>query len=141
MLGTLTTLTCGEVKFHSYTSPEDGLLTNAVVVEGPSQLVVFDAQFFLPNAREAAACARALGKPVERFVLSHIHLNHWSGLGVLRQQFPGTAIHAPAGVAEYLRARGQTILDARRPHSEIASLRRPPSRPWFWRDEPSESTG
>jgi glyoxylase-like metal-dependent hydrolase (beta-lactamase superfamily II) len=114
MLGTLTTLVRAHVKLHLYTSPEDGLLTNTVIVEGPGKLVIFDAQFFLPYAREAAACALALGKPVERIVLSHIHLDHWSGLGVLADQFPDAAIYAPVGVAGYLEARGQSILDARR---------------------------
>jgi glyoxylase-like metal-dependent hydrolase (beta-lactamase superfamily II) len=97
-----------------YSSPEDGLLSNTVIVEGPRKLVIFDAQFFLLYAGEAADYADSLGKPVERIVLSHVHLDHWAGLGIVAKMFPGAPICAPAGVADYLRTRGQSILDARR---------------------------
>jgi glyoxylase-like metal-dependent hydrolase (beta-lactamase superfamily II) len=114
MQGTVRVLTHGDVRLHTYISPEDGLLTNTPIVEGPNKLIIFDGQFFLPYAREAAAYARSLGKPVERIVLSHIHLDHWSGLSILSAQFPDAPIYAPRGVAGYLRAHGPKILDARR---------------------------
>ena len=113
--GTVRVLEHGNVRIHAYISPEDGLLTNTPIVEGPNQLVIFDGQFFLPYAKEAARYAASLRKPVERIVLSHIHLDHWSGLSVISAQFPEAPIYAPRGVAEYLRANGQKILDARRP--------------------------
>ena len=68
----------------------------------------------MPYASEAALYAKSLKKPVERIVLSHVHLDHWSGLSVLSAQFPDVPIYAPRGVADYLRAYGQRILDARR---------------------------
>jgi len=107
--------THGDVRIHAYISPEDGLLTNAVIVEGPNKLIIFDAQFFLPYAAELAAYANSLKKPVDRIVLSHIHLDHWSGLSILFAEFPYAPIYAPRGVADYLCAHGQKILDARRP--------------------------
>lgn len=112
--GTVRVLEHGNVRIHTYISPEDGLLTNTPIVEGPNQLIIFDGQFFLPYAREAAGYAASLRKPVERIVLSHIHLDHWSGLSVISSQFPDAPIYAPRGVAEYLRVNGQKILDARR---------------------------
>jgi glyoxylase-like metal-dependent hydrolase (beta-lactamase superfamily II) len=115
MQGTVRVRTHGDVRVHTYISPEDGLLTNTPIVEGPNKLIVFDAQFFLPYAREAASYAKSLNKPVERIILSHIHLDHWSGLSILSEQFPDAPIYAPRGVADYLRAHGQKILDARRP--------------------------
>ena len=113
--GTVRTTEHGDVKVHTYVSPEDGLLTNTPIIEGPRRLIIFDGQFFLRYAREAAAFARSLGKPVDRIVLSHIHLDHWSGLGVFAEQFPDAPIYPPVGVADYLTAHGQKILDARRP--------------------------
>jgi glyoxylase-like metal-dependent hydrolase (beta-lactamase superfamily II) len=115
MQGTVRVHTHGDVRLHTYISPEDGLLTNTPIVEGPNKLVIFDGQFFLPYAREAAMYASSLKKPVERIVLSHIHLDHWSGLSILSAQFPDAPIYAPSGVADYLRTHGQKILDARRP--------------------------
>src|SRR5262245_618215 len=105
----------GDVKVHTYISPEDGLLTNTQIVEGPTKLIVFDGQFFLPYAEEAATYIESLGKPVDTSVLSHIHLDHWSGLPLLAKRFPDAPICGLAGVGDYLRANGQRILDVRRP--------------------------
>src|SRR5262249_11709545 len=115
MQGTVRVHVHGDVRLHTYISPEDGLLTNTPIVEGPNQLIIFDGQLLLPYAREAALYAKSLKKPVERIVLSHIHLDHWSGLSILSAQFPNAPIYAPRGVADYLSAYGQRILDARRP--------------------------
>ncbi len=105
----------GDVKVHTYISPEDGLLTNTPIVEGPNRLVIFDGQFFLPYAKEAAVYAKSLAKPVDRIILSHIHLDHWSGLSVLAEHFPEAQIFGLSGIADYLHRHGQKILDARRP--------------------------
>ena len=104
----------GDIKVHTYMSPEDGLLTNTQIVEGPTKLIVFDGQFFLPYAEEAATYIEGLAKPVDRVVLSHIHLDHWSGLPVLAKRFPDAPICGVVGVSDYLRANGQRILDVRR---------------------------
>jgi glyoxylase-like metal-dependent hydrolase (beta-lactamase superfamily II) len=112
--GTVLVAELGDIKIHTYISPEDGLLTNTQIVEGPRKLVIFDGQFFLPYAEEVANYVVTLGKPVDRIVLSHIHLDHWSGLSLLAERFPAAPICAPAGVADYLRSNGQRILDTRR---------------------------
>jgi glyoxylase-like metal-dependent hydrolase (beta-lactamase superfamily II) len=44
---------------------------------------VFDGSFLLPYAEEAATYIESLAKTVDRIVLSHIHLDHWSGLLVV----------------------------------------------------------
>jgi glyoxylase-like metal-dependent hydrolase (beta-lactamase superfamily II) len=104
----------GDVRVHTYISPEDGLLTNTQIVEGPNRLVIFDGQFFLPYAREVARYMATLGKPVDRIVLSHIHLDHWSGLSVLTEHYPDAPVCSVPAIADYLRSNGQRILDARR---------------------------
>jgi glyoxylase-like metal-dependent hydrolase (beta-lactamase superfamily II) len=91
----------GDVKVHTYISPQDGLLTNTQIVEGPTKLIVFDGQFFLPYADEAATYIEGLAKPVDRIVLSHIHLDHWSGLPVLAKRFPDAPICGLEGVGDY----------------------------------------
>ena len=83
LAGTVHVRKHGGVTFHTYISPEDGLLINTQIVEGPRKLIVFDGQFFLPYAGEVAIYAESLAKPVDRIILSHIHLDHWSGLSVL----------------------------------------------------------
>jgi glyoxylase-like metal-dependent hydrolase (beta-lactamase superfamily II) len=58
---------------------------------------------------------QALGKPVDRIILSHAHTDHWSGLQVLTERFPDAHVFALGGVADQLRARGSARLDSFRP--------------------------
>lgn len=113
--GTVRVIEHGGVKIHLYTSPEEGLLVNTPIVEGPAKLVIFDGQFFLPHAEEAAAYAKSLGKPVDRIILSHVHLDHWGGLSAMTERLPDAPVYGLPGIAEYLRANGQRIVDARTP--------------------------
>jgi glyoxylase-like metal-dependent hydrolase (beta-lactamase superfamily II) len=89
------------------------------------QELIFDGQFFLRYANEAAVYAKSLAKPVDRIVLSHIHLDHWSRLSVLTEHFPEAPIFGLAGIADYLQHHGQKILDARRPDLGDKIPRRP----------------
>ena len=105
----------GPVKIHSYLSPLDGFHVNTQMIEGPTEVVIFDGQLLLPYADEVASYVRTLGKPVERIILSHAHTDHWSGLQVLTERFPDARLFALDGVADQLRARGQARLDSFRP--------------------------
>ncbi len=112
--GTVRVVQFGDVKIHSYVSPVDGWLVNSQIVEGPKQLVIFDAQLFLPYAEEVADYATSLGKPVNRIVISHGHPDHWSGLQVLTERFPSAGVYALDGIAENLKMRGDRVLAAMR---------------------------
>ena len=101
------------VKIHTYNSPEEGLYVASQIVETADGLVVFDAVFHTSHAEELADYIAGLGKPVNRIVLSHIHPDHWSGLGVLHARFPDAPIYALPEITAYIRENGQKILDAR----------------------------
>jgi len=73
---------------HTYTGGEDGFLVNTHVVEGSRRLVVFDTQFLRPYANEAADMIEAIGKAVERIIITEVHPDHWFGAGVLHKRFP-----------------------------------------------------
>ena len=105
----------GPVKIHSYLSPADGFHVNTQMIEGPAAVVIFDGQLLLPYAGEVASYVQALGKPVDRIILSHAHTDHWSGLQVLTERFPDARVFALAGIADQLHARGQARLDSFRP--------------------------
>jgi glyoxylase-like metal-dependent hydrolase (beta-lactamase superfamily II) len=104
----------GPVKIHSYLSPTDGFQVNTQMIEGPTAVVIFDGQLLLPYADEVASYVQTLGKPVDRIILSHAHTDHWSGLQVLTERFPGARVFALDGVADQLRARGAARLDSLR---------------------------
>jgi hypothetical protein len=114
-MGTILVSQFGPVKIHSYLSPADGFHVNTQMIEGPTAVVIFDGQLLLPYAGEVASYVQALGKPVDRIILSHAHTDHWSGLQVLTDRFPDARVFALDGVANQLRARGQARLDSFRP--------------------------
>src|SRR5882672_7667062 len=84
----------GPVKIHSYLSPADGLQVNTQMIEGPNAVVIFDGQLLLPYAGEVASYVQTIGKPVDRIILSHAHTDHWGGLQVLTERFPGVRVFA-----------------------------------------------
>ena len=100
-------------RVHTYTSPEDSFLVSSHVIETDHALVGVDGQFFGPYANELADHIETLGKPVERFILSHVHPDHFAGLPVLADRFPGVAVHALAQVKEYVDANAAAILEGR----------------------------
>jgi glyoxylase-like metal-dependent hydrolase (beta-lactamase superfamily II) len=104
----------GPVKIHSYLSPAEGLHVNTQMVEGPNAVVVFDAQLLLPYADEVASYVQALGKPIDRIILSHAHTDHWGGLQVLTERFPDARVFALDGIADQVSARGPARLDGLR---------------------------
>jgi glyoxylase-like metal-dependent hydrolase (beta-lactamase superfamily II) len=73
------TVTAGVVPIHTFTAPEDGWLVTSHVIELPSQLLVVDAQYTLPFAREVAHYAAGLGKPLSRLYVTHYHPDHLLG--------------------------------------------------------------
>src|ERR1700722_7353993 len=105
----------GPVKIHSYLSPTDGFHVNTQIIEGPTAVVIFDGQLLLAYAGEVASYVQALGKPVDRIILSHAHTDHWCGLQALTERFPDARVVALDGGADQIPARGQGRLDSFRP--------------------------
>jgi glyoxylase-like metal-dependent hydrolase (beta-lactamase superfamily II) len=69
----------GELCIHTFTAPEDGWCVNSHIVETPRELLVVDAQYMLPYAREVVAYAATLGKPMTRLYVTHFHPDHILG--------------------------------------------------------------
>ncbi len=111
--GVVTVKEIGTTNIHSYTSPQDGLFVNTHIIEDADSLVVIDGQFFLDYAREVADYIDELGKPVERFVLSHIHPDHWFGFEILKPRFPHVPVYALQSVIDYIRENGEAIVTGR----------------------------
>lgn len=103
----------GDVRVHDYQAPQDGLRVHSLIVEGPTRLVLFDAQFLLDYATEVADHVDSLGKTLDRIILSHGHPDHWSGLEVIAKRFPGVPIATLPTVRDYIAANGQAIMTAR----------------------------
>lgn len=114
MDGAVQTITLDGLKVHVYTPPDESLLVNSTVFELADRLIVVDGQIFQRFAREVADFIEALGKPVDRFVLTHNHPDHYSGFQTLTERFPGVQLAALPAVRDYVARMGQQVLDLRR---------------------------
>ncbi len=70
----------GEVRVHTLVSRVDRVGTATHVIEGPSGLVVIDTHLLRRDAQRLRAFADAIGKPIERVIISHGHPDHYFGL-------------------------------------------------------------
>jgi glyoxylase-like metal-dependent hydrolase (beta-lactamase superfamily II) len=104
VLGRLTLTQSEGLTVHIYTAPEDGWRVNSHIIELPSQLLVVDAQYLLPYAKEVVAHAEQLAKPITRLYLSHYHPDHILGAAAF-----SAPIYALAGVATKIEAAGDRI--------------------------------
>lgn len=97
---------------HTFTAPEEGWLVTSHIIELPSQLLVVDAQYTLPYAREVLRYAVELKKPLTRLYVTHYHPDHLLG---------GAAFDAPlfalASVAEKISEAGDRV--AREEHEKV----------------------
>jgi len=79
MKGKVTINDRGNARIHTYAFSPGSSTTH--IIETGEGLVVIDSQMMVPDAREAAAYARSLNKPIRRLIISHAHPDHWLGLG------------------------------------------------------------
>jgi glyoxylase-like metal-dependent hydrolase (beta-lactamase superfamily II) len=104
MLGTTTVSQHGGMRVHTYTAPDDGWRVNTHILELTRQLLVIDAQYTLPYAREVLAYAQTLGKPISRLYITHYHPDHL--LGAVVFQVP---VYALAEVKAKIEAVGDRV--------------------------------
>jgi glyoxylase-like metal-dependent hydrolase (beta-lactamase superfamily II) len=114
MDGAVQTITLDRLKVHVYTPPDESLLVNSTIFELADRLIVVDGQIFQRFAREVADFIETLDKPVDRFVLTHNHPDHYSGFQTLTERFPGVQLAALPAVRDYVARMGQQVLDLRR---------------------------
>jgi len=115
MHGKITITQAGDLRVHTYTAPEDGWQVNSHMVELSSQLVVIDAQYLLPHAREVLAYADQLHKPISRLYISHYHPDHLLGAVVF-----SAPIYALGEVSAKIGAVGDRV--AREEHEKLGAV-------------------
>ncbi|GAA3194832.1 MBL fold metallo-hydrolase [Dactylosporangium siamense] len=108
----------GDVRIHTFVASfEDDNIANAThIVESRSGLVLIDAQFLAPYARQFRDYADGLGKPIERLYVSHRHPDHWFGLGTA---FGDVPVYALAETATFIKDHGE---DSRNDHWKLGNL-------------------
>lgn len=79
MRGKIAVTEAGGLEVHTFTAPERGWQVNSHIIELSSQLLVVDAQYLLPYAREVVEYAGRLKKPITRLYVTHYHPDHLLG--------------------------------------------------------------
>jgi glyoxylase-like metal-dependent hydrolase (beta-lactamase superfamily II) len=77
--GIVTVADFGDVKIHSYQSPDLTGCVTTHVIETSERLVFVDGQRSVIYGQEIRDYAEATGKPVDRMIISHLHPDHWFG--------------------------------------------------------------
>jgi glyoxylase-like metal-dependent hydrolase (beta-lactamase superfamily II) len=100
----------GDVRVHTFVASFEGdNIANAThIIESRNCLVLVDAQFLAPYARQFRQYADSLGKPIDRLYLSHRHPDHWFGLG---EAFGDVPVHALAETAAFIQEHGEESRD------------------------------
>lgn len=103
----------------------------ATMIVGPSELILWDAQYHLGDARRLADRVAATGKHLKAIVISHPDHDHYSGAAAIVERFPGTPVYmTQKAIAHYdTTKRGFEMEKSRRPAMLADSLVTPTPLP------------
>src|ERR1700692_3647603 len=94
-----------------FTSPDDQFWTNSVIIEGEHEVMLVDAQLTKTNAERVLEEIQKTKKPLSIIYISHEHADHFLGLEVIREAYPGVRIIANSAVVERINKVYQEKID------------------------------
>src|SRR6266849_4677996 len=83
-----------------FTSPDDQFWVNSVIIEGPHEVMLVDAQLTKTNAEKVLQEIRETKKPLSIIYVTHEHADHFLGLEVFSEAYPGVRIIANSAVTD-----------------------------------------
>jgi glyoxylase-like metal-dependent hydrolase (beta-lactamase superfamily II) len=83
-----------------FTSPDDQFWANSVIIEGEHEVMLVDAQLTKTNAERVLEEIRETKKPLSIVYLTHEHADHFLGLEVFKEAYPGVRIIATSAVVD-----------------------------------------
>src|SRR2546425_454956 len=86
-----------------FTSPDDQFWANSVIIEGTREVMLVDAQLTKTSAEKVLQEIRETKKPLSVIYITHEHADHFLGLEVFKQAYPGVRIIANSAVVERIR--------------------------------------
>src|SRR6267143_543368 len=93
------------------TSPDDQFWTNSVIIEGTREVMLVDAQLTKTNAERVLQEIRETKKPLSIIYVTHEHADHFLGLEVFREAYPGVRIIANSAVTDRINKVYQEKID------------------------------
>src|SRR6202140_96683 len=83
-----------------FTSTDDQFWTNSVIIEGKHEVMLVDAQLTKNNAEKVLQEINATKKPLSIIYITHEHADHFLGLEVFKEAYPGVRIIANSAVVD-----------------------------------------
>jgi glyoxylase-like metal-dependent hydrolase (beta-lactamase superfamily II) len=83
-----------------FTSLDDQFWANSVIIEGEHEVMLVDAQLTKTNAERVLQEIRETKKPLSIIYITHEHADHFLGLEVFKEAYPGVRIIATSGVVD-----------------------------------------
>jgi glyoxylase-like metal-dependent hydrolase (beta-lactamase superfamily II) len=89
----------------------DQFWTNSIVIEGTHEVMLVDAQLTKTNAEKVLQTIKAAGKPLSIIYITHEHADHFLGLEVFKEAYPGVRILANSNVVDRINKVYQEKID------------------------------
>jgi glyoxylase-like metal-dependent hydrolase (beta-lactamase superfamily II) len=83
-----------------FTSPDDQFWANSVIIEGAREVMLVDAQLTKTSAEKVLQQIRETKKPLSIIYVTHEHADHFLGLEVFKEAYPGVRIIANSAVVD-----------------------------------------
>jgi glyoxylase-like metal-dependent hydrolase (beta-lactamase superfamily II) len=94
-----------------FTSPDDQFWVNSVIIEGAGEVMLVDAQLTKTNAERVLEEIKETKKPLSIVYITHEHADHFLGLEVFREAYPGVRIIANSAVVDRINKVYQEKID------------------------------
>jgi glyoxylase-like metal-dependent hydrolase (beta-lactamase superfamily II) len=94
-----------------YTSTDDQFSVNSVIIEGAHEVMLVDAQLTKTNAERVVEEIRATKRPLSIIYITHEHADHFLGLEVFKEAYPGARIIANSAVVDRINKVYQAKID------------------------------
>lgn len=99
-----------KLKLTEFGSDSTAFDVISTLIEGPTEALLWDAQYHVSDARRLADGIAATGKHLKAIVISHPDHDHYMGAAILVERFPGTPVYlTPAALEEYNRTAAQNL--------------------------------
>src|SRR5229473_499391 len=83
-----------------FTSPDDQFWTNSIIIEGEHEVMLVDAQLTKTTAERVLQEIRETKKPLSIIYITHEHADHFLGLEVFKEAYPGVRIIATSAAVD-----------------------------------------
>ena len=94
-----------------FTSPDDQFWVNSVIIEGKHEVMLVDAQLTKTSAEKVLQQIEETKKPLSIVYITHEHADHFLGLEVFREAYPGVRIIANSAVTDRINKVYQEKID------------------------------